>query len=77
MKLPKWLLLQMTQMRTTCSKKEKKVILPSFFLYYNTPQKPTFLASKTAKKYQNVGQMLPELRCKIKEKTLTTLFLSY
>ena len=31
MKLPKWLLLQMTQMRTTCSKKEKKVILPSFF----------------------------------------------
>ena len=75
MKLPKWLLLQMTQMRTTCSKKKRRFCL--LFLYYNIPQKPTFLASKTAKKYQNVGQMLPKLRSKTKEKTLTTLFLSH
>lgn len=75
MKLPKWLLLQMTQMRTTCSKKKRMFYL--LFLYYNIPQKPTFLASKTVKKYQNVGQMLPKLRSKTKEKTLTTLFLSH
>ena len=74
MKLPKWLLLQMTQMRTTCSKREGEI---TFFFYCNTLQKPTFLASKTAKKYQNVGQMLPNLMSKTKEKTLTTLFLSH
>ena len=60
MKLPKWLLLQMTQMRTTCSKKRKEGDFTFFFLYYNSPKKPTFLASQMAKKYQNVDQMLPK-----------------
>ena len=73
--MPKWLLLQMTKMEITCFNREG--VRPSLFLYYNTPEKPTFLASKTAKKYQNVGQMLPNLMSKTKEKTLTTLFLSH
>ena len=36
-------------------------------IYCNTLQ-------KQRKKYQNVGQMLPNLMSKTKEKTLTTLF---
>ena len=39
-------------------------------IYCNTLQ-------KWRKKYQNVGQMLPNLMSKTKEKTLTTLFLSH
>ena len=64
MKLPKWLPLQMAQMRTTCSKREGEI---TFFFYCNTLQ-------KWRKKYQNVGQMLPNLMSKTKEKTLTTCF---
>ena len=62
-------------MEITCFKREG--VRPSLFFVLNTPRKTTFLASKTAKKYQNVDQMLPKSGFKSKEKTLTTLFLSH
>ena len=42
MRLPKWLLLQMTRMEKTCSKKEKvKTWVFAFSFYYKTsPERP-------------------------------------
>ena len=70
--MQKWLLLQMTKMGTTCSNKkegENEKFLPSFLL--SDHAKMTFQVCKNAKKYQNVGQMLPNLGFKTKEKSLT------
>ena len=54
MRLPKWLLLLMIKMGTTCSKKKVKTF---FFSLYHT-SKTVSEVSQTAKKYQNVEQML-------------------
>ena len=67
--MPKWLLLQMTRMDITCSKKSGD----TFFFIIN----PSENVIERRKKYQNVGQMLPNLGFKAKEKTLTTCFVSY
>ena len=72
--MPKWLLLQMTRTGTTYSKEEK---VKAFFFLLLHPQKMVTKVSKTAIKYQNVGQMLPNLGFEAKEKTLTTCFVSH
>ena len=54
MRSPKWLLLQMLQTRITCSKKKVK----TFFFSFSHTSKTVSEVSQTAKKYQNVEQML-------------------
>ena len=74
MRLPKWLLLLMIKMRTTCSKKKVKTF---FFSLYHT-SKTVSEVSQTAKKYQNVEQMLsksgPAEKEKIPNRCPTTIW---
>ena len=66
MKLPKWLPLQMAQMRTTCSKREGEI---TFFFYCNTLQ-------KWRKKYQNWSNVA-KFDVQDKRKNANNLFLSH
>ena len=74
MRSPKWLLLQMLQTRITCSKKKVKTF---FFSLYHT-SKTVSEVSQTAKKYQNVEQMLsksgPAEKEKIPNRCSTTIW---
>ena len=74
MRLPKWLLLLMIKMGTTCSKKKVKTF---FFSLYHT-SKTVSEVSQTAKKYQNVEQMLsksgPAEKEKIPNRCSTTIW---
>ena len=74
MRLQKWLLPQMTKTGTICSKKKVKTF---FFSLYHT-SKTVSEVSQTAKKYQNVEQMLsksgPAEKEKIPNRCSTTIW---
>ena len=63
----------MTRTGTTYSKEEK---VKAFFFLLLHPQKMVTKVSKTAIKYQNVGQMLPKLGFEEKEKILNRCFIT-
>ena len=63
MRLPKWLLLQMTRMEITCSKKEKvKTWVFAFSFYYKSPPKRPIKYLKNGGEISKCSQIVAKIR---------------
>ena len=75
MRLPKWLLLQMTRMEITCSKKEKvKTWVFAFSFYYKTSPERPLKYLKNGGEVSKCSQNVAKFRIQDKRKTSKSLF---
>ena len=75
MRLPKWLLQQMTRMEITCSKKEKvKTWVFAFSFYYKTSPKRPLKYLKNGGEISKCSQIVAKFRFLGKRKNANNLF---